>query len=143
MLKRDLYKCSLLFAPATIEEIKYFKDSLYALCVLYKNPKTNKIQMGIPGMEDRTSFQDINNFEEAKEKAYFLNLGYSDIDVAEIVNDRPVYMIDLTENKNVNAYSLVNGVNIELDDVLNGTFKVENIKSDVLTEIEKRKKFEK
>lgn len=129
MTKQDSYKCSLILAPATIEEVKQFENDLYALCILYKNPKTNKIQI----IENQTSLHNI------VEKAYFLDLSYVNIDISEIANNRPIYMIDLNKNKTVDEYSLVNGINVELNDILNGTF--ENIKSDV--NMEKIKKFKK
>lgn len=141
MIEQDSYKCSLILTPATIEEVKYFKDDLYALYVLYKDPKTNKMQIVTSKTEDCTSHK--NNLKKTVDKAYFLNLGYVNIDISEIVNDRPVYMFDLDESKTVNEHSLVNGINIKLNDILSGTFKFKSVKLDVLSEISKRKKFKK
>ena len=117
MLKQNSYRCSLILTPATIEEQKQYEGDLYVLYVLYKNPRTQKIKLRIPGLKD-----DMQDYEEAKEKTSFLNVSYNELDITNLVDDRPIYIIDTKDDGTLERYSLVNGIDIPIEDVLNGTF---------------------
>lgn len=119
MLNQDTLKCSLILTPATLEEQIRFQNNMSALYVLYKNKNSDEIQVGIPGMINHTSFHNMDNFENADEKAYFLNLGYAGIEISDLICERPIYMIDTTKKRTIESYSIVNGVNTKLEDILN------------------------
>ena len=119
MFKQDNLKCSLILTPATIEEQIRFQNNMYALYALYKNENSDEIQVGIPGMIEHTSFHNMENYKESNEKAYFLNLGYAGIEISDLICERPIYMIDTTKKRTVESYSIINGVNIPLEDILN------------------------
>lgn len=123
MTKQDNYKCSLILAPANEDDIRMFENSYYALYALYKNNKSDKIQVGIPGMENHTSLHNMDNFESANEKAYFINLGYSGIELADIITERPVYVIEVTDDRTVKEYTIINGYDTDLESLLNNKRK--------------------
>lgn len=100
---------SLVLTPATDEELKLYIDSLYEL---YKNIETGEIEIVLPN--------NINDIVE--EKAYFINLNNLEIELEKIINERPIYMIE-TKEKTVEEYTIINGLDIPLENILNKNCK--------------------
>lgn len=101
---------SLVLTPATDEELKLYIDSLYEL---YKNIETGEIEIVLPN--------NINN-NVVEEKAYFINLNNLEIELENIINERPIYMIE-TKEKTVEEYTIINGLDIPLENILNKNYK--------------------
>lgn len=118
MLNQDFYKSNLILAPATIQDCNIFKHSYYAIYALYKNDETNEIEIGIPGMINHTDLHNMDGFDCASEKAYFINLGYAGIEFSDTITDRPIYVITPNENRTVKNYSIINEFDTSLEDIL-------------------------
>ena len=120
---KNIYKCSIVLAPATDEDIRMFENSFYSLYGLYKNENSNEIKIAIPGMVNHVSVDNMDEFNNSQEKAYFINLGNSGIELADIINERPIYMIEPTDKRTVGEYTIVNGIDIPLENILNDNCK--------------------
>lgn len=123
MIQVRLKNPTLIIAPVSQEEVNkgFGWGSLY---VLYKN-KNGEVEIGIPDMvEYSPSTANMFGFGEATEKAFFYNGGSSLIESAPTINDRPIYIIQPSDDRKVAAYDIINNVDVKLSDVLNGNFKV-------------------
>ncbi len=119
----------LIVTPISFEEAN--EDlGFSSLYVLYKN-ENNEIEIGMPDM--MSYFPALGNmygYEAATEKAFFYN-GASDLEeMASTISDKPVYRIQPSDDRKVESYDIINGVDVKLDDVLNGNFKVVSNKTD-------------
>lgn len=121
MINLKIKSNGIIITPLTTEEIKKLKNRFALIYVLYKNEETDEIEIGIPDMERYSSLANMYGFESAKEKAYFANVLRLTKDLSQIT-DRPVYMIKPTERRTIGDYTIINDVNIDLNDVISGDY---------------------
>ena len=125
---------SLVLTPATDEELKLYIDSLYELykptdIEIMKKYNIHMIDDSICFTEslfrleltNETKKININN-NVVEEKAYFINLNNLEIELENIINERPIYMIE-TKEKTVEEYTIINGLDIPLENILNKNYK--------------------
>lgn len=123
MLQVRLKNPTLIITPVSQEELKkgFSWASTY---VLYKNSQ-GEVEIGIPDMmEYSPSTANMYGFGEATEKAFFYNGGPSLVESATSISDRPIYSIQISDDRKVAGYDIINNVDVKLSDVLNGSFKV-------------------
>ena len=123
MVQVGLKNPILIITPVSQEEINegFRYGKLY---VLYKD-KNDKIEIGILDMvKFFPKTANMFGFDEAKEKAFFCNADSKLLEVASTINDRPIYSIQPSDDRKVETCNIINNVDIELSDVLNGNFKV-------------------
>lgn len=131
MIQVRLKNPTLIITPVSQEELNegFGWGSLYAL---YKN-ENGEVEIGIPDMiEYFPEKANMFGFSDATEKAFFYSGGSRLIEAAPTINDRPIYSIQPSDDRKVEEYDIINNVNVDLSDVLNGTFKVttDNIDKD-------------
>lgn len=123
MIQVRLKNPKIIITPVTQEEIDngFTWGTLY---VLYKN-QSGEIEIGIPEMINHfPTTANMSGLENATEKAFFCNGGSKLVELSSKINDRPIYSICPTDDRKVEEYEVINGVDVNLGDVLNGTFKV-------------------
>ena len=108
-----------------ISEVEAEKDLGYTgLYVLYKDSK-GTIQVGIPDMGRYSArLANMSGYEAATEKGFFYNGSQKLIDNAENIKDRPVYVLEVDDHRQVVNWASINDVDVSLDDTLNGTFQI-------------------
>lgn len=99
-MKKDFYK-NLVLTPATDEETQVYCNSVY---ILYKNKETDQIEI-------------ISSNQSIEEKTCFINLDNPEIELENIINERPIYMVE-TKGKQISDYTIVNGFDIPLENLL-------------------------
>ena len=93
-----------------------------SIYVLYKD-NNGAIKIGIPEMARFfPETANMDGFQESNEKAFF----FSGPTKFEDISDRPVYKIIADNMKKVIDYEIINDKNIELNDILNGNYVINN-----------------
>lgn len=137
MISVGLKNPALVVMPISEDEVNKEKD-FSSIYVLYKN-KNDEIEIGIPDMMKYNAFLgNMYGWDNAGEKAFFLNGASLLQKMAPDIEDRPVYYIEPTDDRKVASYKIINSVNVKLTDILNGTFTISDANNNN-TEIEKTK----
>ncbi len=104
-------------------------ESIY---VLYRLPSSDAVEIGMMSSSMRKYFPATANvwyLDKATSKAFFYNGCFELEEEAEEVTDRPVYRVRSTDDRLVAGYDVLNGtpengLNISLEDVVDGGYTI-------------------
>jgi len=123
MIQVKLKNPNIILTPVSQEELK--KGLGWGCTYVLYNNKDGDIEIGIPDMmEYFPETANMIGFGDATEKAFFYSGGSSLIEAAPTISDRPIYVIKPSDDRKVTSYEIINNVDVELSEVLNGSFKV-------------------
>ncbi len=112
-------------------------ESVY---VLYRLPDSHDIHIGMMSSSMREHFPSLANvwnLSNAISKAYFYN-GCSELEAnATQITDRPVYVVEPTDDRMVSEYDILNattenGLGIRLEDIVDGKYTLSDGKPAIL-----------
>jgi len=126
---------SIILTPITEEEKEVLTKQFMGeedIYVLYRRPMCESVQIGMLSTSMRKYFSSTANYygvEESNEKAYFYNGGSNLKTIAKEITDRPVYEVRPDNDRTVSGYNVLNGTRINnlriwLNDILDGSYKI-------------------
>ena len=113
----------IILMPITEEESKKYASLFASVYLLYRCDDSEEIQIGIPDLQSY-SFIAANMYgaEYAAEKAYFYCGGSNLAVSADSITDRPIYAIVPTCSRTVAEVEVLNGIDIELNQILSSGY---------------------
>ena len=143
MINLKLKNSSIILMPITNEEKLLLENNFMNnedIYVLYRLPDLNGIHIGMVSSLMKNYFPttaNVGTLNDAISKSFFYNGGSNLANNASKITDRPVYRIKPSDDRMVLDYEVLNntsenGLNINLEDIVDGHYTLNAEKSSVL-----------
>lgn len=129
-IKVRLRNPSIVLMPVTEEEAEeinqdaFLKSKLYVLYELEGFPDIEIGMLADYAVKYCPSLANVSRIDEATSFCYFFSGGTSLEEKAELVQDRPVYLVYPSDDRKVAHFESINGKEIDLNVIVNGPFIV-------------------